>query len=121
MKKKDEILLAEAYEQIVESRTLHSFEDWVKWIMTVEKGQAVTFTKTPAYEEMISTINQPGPIVGNFDNADGPLKEEELLAKTPITAYIDYEDGDGNRQSGHISIYSIRKIGGRGPRYRYNK
>jgi hypothetical protein len=117
MKKKDEILLAEAYEQIVEGRTLHTFEDWVKWIMTVQKGQAVTFTKTPAYEEMISTIGQPGRVIGNFDNADGPLREEDLLAKKPITAYIEYEDDNGNRQNGHVSIYSIRQIGSRGPRY----
>ncbi len=116
MKKKDQILLENAYEQIVEGRTLHTFEDWVKWIMTVQKGQAITIIGLPAYEAR--NLDAPGNIVGNFDNADGPLKEEELLAKTPITAYVDYEDESGNRQSGHVSIYNIRKIGSRGPRYR---
>jgi hypothetical protein len=41
MKKKDQQFLEEAYQQIVEGRTLHTFEDWVKWIITVQKGQAV--------------------------------------------------------------------------------
>jgi hypothetical protein len=116
MKKKDQILLENAYEQIVESRTLHTFEDWVKWIMTVEKGQAVTFTKTPAYEDT-RFLNEPGRVIGNFNGVEGALREEELLAKKPTTAYVEYEDGNSNRQSGHISIYSIRKIGPRGPRY----
>jgi len=116
MKKKDEILLAEAYQQIVEGRTLHTFEDWVKWIMTVQKGQAVTFTESPAYEDS-RFIDQPGRVIGNFDNADGPLKEEDLLAKKPVTAYVEYEDDNGNRQNGHVSIYNIRRIGSRGPRY----
>jgi hypothetical protein len=115
MKKKDQILLENAYEQIVEGRSLNTFEDWVKWIMTVEKGQAITVIGLPAYEAR--NLDQPGNIVGNFDNADGPLREEELLAKKPVTAYIDYEDANGNRQSGHVSIYNIRKTGARGPRY----
>jgi hypothetical protein len=109
--------LENAYEQIVEGRTLHTFEDWVNWIMTVQKGQAVTFTKSQAYEDT-RFLDQPGSVIGNFDNADGPLREEDLLAKKPITAWIEYEDANGNRQNGHVSIYSIRQIGSRGPRYR---
>ena len=115
MKKRDEILLAEAYQQIVEGNTLNTYEDWVKWIMTVQKGQAITVIGLPAYEAR--NLDAPGDIVGNFDNADGPLKEEDLLAKKPITAYVEYEDDNGNRQNGHVSIYNIRRIGSRGPRY----
>jgi hypothetical protein len=35
-----------------------------------------------------------------------------------MSKYISYEDGNGNKQGGHISVYQIRPIGGRSPRYR---
>ena len=37
---------------ITERRTIHSFEDWVDWILTVEEGQAVTFTSTEAFKKL---------------------------------------------------------------------
>ena len=46
------------------------------------------------------------------------MDKEKLLKKTPITAYISYEDDNGNKQGGHISVYQIRPIGSRGHRYR---
>jgi hypothetical protein len=113
---KDQKLIAETYRQVVEGRTLRSFEDWVKWIMTVQKGQAVTFTKTSAYEDS-RFLDQPGQVIGNFNGVEGALREEDLLAKKPNTAYVEYEDANGNRQNGHVSIYNIRQIGNRGPRY----
>ena len=104
---------------ITERRTIHTFEDWVDWVLTVEDGQAVTFTKTPAYKEIGGTLDQPGSIIGNFNGTgEGPLNKEALLKKKPITVYADYEDANGNRQGGHISVYSVRPIGGRGPRYK---
>lgn len=103
---------------ITERRTIHSFEDWVDWILTVEDGQAVTFTKNPAYKPM-EGLDQPGSIIGNFNGTgEGPLSKEALLSKKPITAYVDYEDANGVKQGGQISVYSIRPIGARGPRYR---
>ena len=107
---------------ITERRTIHSFEDWVDWILTVEEGQVVTFTSTEAFKETHSTLDQPGSIIGNFNGTGtGPgegMDKEKLLKKTPITAYISYEDDNGNKQGGHISVYQIRPIGSRGPRYR---
>lgn len=122
MRTKDLINLENAYQLVSEGRNLHTFEDWVNWILTVEKGQAVTFTSTEAFKDTHSTLNQPGSIIGNFiDAGTGPgegMDKERLLKKTPITAYIDFEDANGNKQSGHISVYQIRPIGSRGPRYR---
>lgn len=101
-----------------ERKTIQSFQDWVDWILTVQEGQAVTFTKSPAYEPM-QDLEHPGSIIGNFNGTgEGPLNKEDLLKKKPITVYADYEDAEGNRQGGQISVYSVRPIGSRGPRYK---
>ena len=107
---------------ITEGRAIHTFEDWVDWILTVEEGQAVTFTSTEAFKETHSTFDQPGSIIGNFNGTGKGIGEgmskEKLMKATPITAYISYEDDNGNKQGGQISVYQIRPIGGRGPRYK---
>jgi hypothetical protein len=107
---------------ITEGRAIYTFQDWVDWILTVQEGQAVTFTSTEAFKETHSTLDQPGSIIGNFiDAGTGPgegMDKERLLKKTPITAHVTYEDDNGNKQGGHISVYQIRPIGARGPRYK---